>query len=440
VRSGAPTQRSRPPDDLILAAIGPSGRNVGTVEALPDDIPNRAELDVLVVGAGPAGTAAGIEAHQLGLATTVVDKATFPRDKTCGDGLTTGALRLLDALAFDVRTLPSWTPITDTVLVSPSGRQVEVPLPPDGTYAGVAPRAELDAGLVAHARSLGVDVHEGTAVSSLHDHGDRVTVTLADGTALTTRWVVAADGHYSPVRRMLGDDLAHDLGSWHAFRQYFTNVDDPRLWVLFEEDFLPGYAWVFPLGNGRANVGFGVLRGGDGDAPSGKALAAQWRGLADRPALRRALGPNAEPEGTVRAWPIPASYDRARLARGRVLFAGDAANVVDPMTGEGIAQALESGTLAARAVTASDDAAAVAARYRADVDRALGADLKFAALLQHVLRAPIGARAAIRAASLTPWTRRNFARWMWEDYPRALVLTPRRWRRGALTARGAYTT
>src|SRR5262245_54875990 len=173
---GAPTQRRRPPDDLILAAIGPSGRNVGTVEPLTGALQKEAPLDVLVVGAGPAGAAAGIEAHRYGLATTVVDKATFPRDKTCGDGLTTGALRLLDALGFDVRTLPSWTPITDTVLVSPSGREVEVALPPDGAYAGVAPRAELDAGLVDHARSRGVDIREGVGVTALHDHGDTVTV------------------------------------------------------------------------------------------------------------------------------------------------------------------------------------------------------------------------------------------------------------------------
>jgi flavin-dependent dehydrogenase len=240
---------------------------------------------------------------------------------------------------------------------------------------------------------------------------------------------------------MVGAESATPLGSWHAFRQYFTGVDDRRLWVLFEEDLLPGYAWVFPVGGedgaGRANVGFGVLRSDAG--PSGKALAAQWRSLVERPSLRRALGPAAEPEGTVRAWPIPAAYDRDRLTHGRVLFVGDAANVVDPMTGEGIAQALESGMLAARAIAASPrDAAAVTLRYRADVDRTLGADLRFASLLQHVLRVPLGARAAIRAASLTPWTRRNFARWMWEDYPRALLLTPRRWHRGALSASGAY--
>src|SRR6185295_15701727 len=103
------------------------------------------------------------------------------------------------------------------------------------------------------------------------------------------------------------------------------------------------------------------------------------------------------------------------------------------------AQAIESGMLAVGAVaTSSPDAHAVAMRYRADVDRVLGADLRFAALLQHVLRVPLGARAAIRAASLTPWTRRNFARWMWEDYPRALLLTPRRWHRRMFEPAGAY--
>ncbi len=402
-------------------------------------------LDLLVVGAGPAGIAAGIEAHRLGLDALVVDKATFPRDKTCGDGLTTGALRQLDALGFDVRTLPSWVAVTDTVLVSPSGREVEVPLPPDGAYAGVVPRAELDTALVAHARARGVDVREGAGVTAIDQRDGAVKATLADGTDVTARFVVAADGHWSPVRHMVGAESATPLGSWHTFRQYFTNVDDRRLWVLFEEDLLPGYAWVFPVGGpgdkdgaGRANVGFGVLRT-EGTATNGKALAAVWRGLADRPSLRRALGPDAEPEGTVHAWPIPAAYDRNRMTHGRVLFVGDAANVVDPMTGEGIAQALESGTLAARAIGASPrDAAAITSRYRADVDRTLGADLRFAALLQHLLRGPLSTRATIRVASLTPWTRRNFARWMWEDYPRALLFTPRRWHRGALSASGAY--
>ncbi len=116
--------------------------------------------------------------------------------------------------------------------------------------------------------------------------------------------------------------------------------------------------------------------------------------------------------------------------RGRVLFAGDAAGVVDPMTGEGIAQAIETGMLAATAIATGGD-------YRKLVQYAIGRDLRFSALLQRVLRHPLGARAAIASADLTPWTRRQFARWMWEDYPRALLGTPDRWRRGVFTAAGA---
>jgi flavin-dependent dehydrogenase len=108
------------------------------------------------------------------------------------------------------------------------------------------------------------------------------------------------------------------------------------------------------------------------------------------------------------------------------------------MTGEGIAQALETGALAAECIATGAEPDAVAARYRRHVGRALGRDLRFASALQSLLRSPIGARAAIGAAALTPWTRRNFARWMFEDYPRALLLTPDRWRRGAFSAPGAY--
>jgi len=244
------------------------------------------------------------------------------------------------------------------------------------------------------------------------------------------RFVVGADGHYSAVRRLLERDRPPDLGSWHAARQYFRGVVDRRLWVIFEPDLLPGYAWVFPLPGARANVGFGVLRE---RGLSGRELKALWHDLLERPALRSVLGTTAEPEDSYRAWPIPTDYSPDALvdAGGRVLYAGDAAQVVDPMTGEGIAQALETGSLAAGAVAGGGPAAAVSARYREQVERELGRDLRFAALLQRVLRTPIGTRAAIGAAGLTDWTRRNFARWMFEDYPRALLFTPDRWSRRA---------
>jgi flavin-dependent dehydrogenase len=256
--------------------------------------------------------------------------------------------------------------------------------------------------------------------------------------------VVAADGAWSPTRKLLGPTApaGRYLGDWHALRQYVTGVGAEaarRLWVWFEPDLLPGYAWSFPLGGGRANVGYGVpRRPGVRSGPMG----ARWEALLARPHIRAVLGPGARAEAPVRAWPIPTSVDRALLAGlgGRVLFAGDAARATDPMTGEGIGQALESGIAAARSILVAGpgDPGLAAARYTAELAAGLLRDNRVAALLSLQLGSALGARAAVRAAGLSAWTRANFARWMWEDYPRAVLATPHRWRRRMLHPPGAF--
>ena len=394
-----------------------------------------ATADLLVVGAGPAGAAAAIAARRHGFDVALVDKATFPRDKTCGDGLTTAALDRLEQLGVPVPGLGA-EPVRSVVVVAPDHWQVELPLPESGWHATVVERTTLDAALVDRARAVGVAVHEGVSVDEVSIDPDAVRVRTSDGTQWHVPFVIAADGHYSSVRRLTARAVEPDLGAWHAVRQYFGQVADPRLWVLFERDLLPGYAWVFPLPDGRANVGFGVLRSAGYD---GKALKRLWTDLLARPVLRAVLGPHAEPEARYRAWPIPTAYSPERLVDGRVLYAGDAAAVVDPMTGEGIAQALDTGVFAADAVAAGGGPGRMATRYRGAVDQALGRDLRFAAFLQRLLRSGLVANGAIRAAGLTPWTRRNFARWMFEDYPRAVLFTPDRWRRRLLTPAGAFT-
>lgn len=404
-----------------------------------------ATCDLLVVGGGPAGAAAAIRGAAAGLSVVLCDKASFPRDKTCGDGLTTSALRLLEHLGLDPAAVPGWETVSGVVLRSPSGRVVDLSLPDDGLFAAVAPRAALDAALLDVAARRGVQIRQHAALAGLTDD-TRATgtgsggasgwaeATLSDGAVVRARFVVAADGMYSTVRRLTGGSGVH-LGEWHAFRQYFSGVAERRLWVIFEPDLLPGYAWVFPVAGGRANVGFGLPRR---PGESVRPMAAQWRDLLERPSLRALIG-DAEPEGHHRAWPIPADLARAPLSSGRALFVGDAAGATDPMTGEGIGQALLTGVLAAEAVAgAGPDPAAVARRYREGVARHLAPDVRFAAALGAILRSKAGARAAVRAAGLSPWTRRNFARWLFEDYPRALVLTPSRWARGALTGPGAY--
>jgi geranylgeranyl reductase family protein len=295
--------------------------------------------DVVVVGAGPAGSAAATVLARAGRDVVVVDKATFPRDKCCGDGLTAAALRLLEQLGLEPASVPSWTPVGTVVLHGPDHRRVSLPLPAEGLYSVVARRVELDAALLALAAAAGAEVRQGTACTDARAARDRVVVSLADGSELHARYLVAADGMWSPLRKQLG--AAHPggyRGEWHAFRQYLRDVgpdavDAQHVW--FEPDLLPGYAWSFPVGGGTVNVGFGVQRGA---GPPVGDMGRRWAELLRRPAVAAVLGPSAVAEGPHRAWPIPARVDRAVLtaAGGRALFVGDAAAATDPLTGEGI--------------------------------------------------------------------------------------------------------
>jgi geranylgeranyl reductase family protein len=401
--------------------------------------PDRA-ADVLVVGAGPAGSAAAITLARAGLDVLVVDKATFPRDKICGDGLTTAALRELETLGLDPEAVPSWVDIDDVVVRSPSGHQVSFPLPRDeGRFGAVARRRDLDAALVDLARAAGATVAEGCTLRTAGQDADGVRAEVDGIGAVRATWAIGADGMWSPLRKALGLADPTYRGEWHAFRQYMVDVSPEaarELVVWFEPDLLPGYAWSFPIGGGVANVGFGILRGTSYKVAD---MGAVWRELLARPHIRAFLGPDARGESPHRAWPIPARVDRVVLSSGRTLFVGDAAAATDPMTGEGIGQALATGRGAAEALLAhpADPVAALAA-YEHEVHRDLAVDHRFAEVLAGILRHPLGARGAVRAAGLTDWTRRNFARWLFEDYPRALLLTPGRWHRGMFTGPGAY--
>jgi len=386
------------------------------------------DADVVVVGAGPAGVAASLTLVASGRDVLVLDKAAFPRDKCCGDGLTTGALRVLESLGFDPSRVASWTPTTNVWLRSPSGREMSMPLPEGrGTFAAIAPRIEFDDALVRTAIDRGVRIAQGVTFTRISESNDSGVTVEVDGLGTVhAQYVVAADGMWSPVRKSLGLSTPGYLGEWHAFRQYASNVTGPakdRLIVWFDDDLLPGYAWSFPLRNGRVNIGFGILRG--------------WPDILSRPHVRAALGETVTLEGRHTAWPIPARVTSATLTHDRVLFVGDAACATDTLTGEGIGQALASGQLAGRAIAAEfTSASRVARTYRRSMKSTFFADHRMSVVLGAILRSSLGARGALRLANSNDWTRRNFVRWMFEDEPRAAIFTPSRWHRGFLKRPG----
>ncbi len=408
-------------------------------------------VDVIVVGAGPAGVAAAVTLARAGREVLLVDKARFPRDKCCGDGLTTGALRQLEELGLDPARLPSMEVIDDVVLHDPVGRPLHLPLPRgQGVFAAVVPRLHLDAALVDLARAAGVEVADGRACTGATPRTDHLEVEVGGLGAVAARYAIGADGMWSPLRKHLGaaDPARPDpkgrpgrLGEWHAFRQYFRQVGPQArsaLHVWFEPDLLPGYVWSFPLPSGRANVGFGIERG---RLPT-RAMKALWPQLLARPHINAVLGPAAEAEATHRAWPIPSRIHDVALsaAGGRALFVGDAAAACDPLTGEGIAQALLTGTLAARAVLTAGalDATGAARRYQQAVERELLADMALSRIMAVALRHRRSVRVGLRVAGAGDWSRRHFARWLFEDYPRAILATPGRWSEHSLRGDGAF--
>ena len=428
-------------------------------------------FDIVVVGSGPAGSAAAITAARAGRRVAVIDKATFPRDKCCGDGLTAGALRALEELGLCPANVKSWEPASRAVVDAPGMDLLELDMPGDGLFAVTARRYDLDSALVDLARSYGATVFESQSVSAVRSclGGSAVEVEStsavsgasgasgvpgASGLKLTASYVIASDGAWSPVRKLLGLAEPGYLGEWQAGREYIADAGplSRDLWVFFEADMLPGYAWSFPLPDGTVNVGYGVLRrprsrsasslASPGSSGHG-ALRGQRIDWADRPRIAAVLGPAARPTGPWKSWPIPARLGRTPLAglEGRVLFCGDAAGACDPMTGEGIAQALETAALAVGCVLQAGPSRpdAAARRYKRRVHLGMQVDHTLSRVCSEVLTHPHGPAKALSMVPRRPSATGRFARWMFEDYPRAIFLTPHRWRPGTLGRPGAFS-
>jgi geranylgeranyl reductase family protein len=344
--------------------------------------------DLVVVGAGPAGaaTALGALAAAPDLRVLLLDRADFPRDKCCGDGIAPHVMDVLRSVGADDVT-DGWTPLEHLELSreeqSVTGRLARP--------VWVIPREVFDARLVERAVAAGAVLRR-HRVSRVERVGDRVVV---DG-CIEARVLVGADGAHSVVRTALGPEATGRRAL--ALRGYAPTPEARRgrQVIRYGDRRQPSYAWAFDRGDGLTNVGYGEFvddhRSTDGDGVTRAILLEQ---------LERLLPGSVEGGTGWRAHHLPLSGWRWRQPDGPVLLTGDAAGLVNPMTGEGIYYAVATGVLAGRAAARALHAgtpSAAGAAHRTAVRRLLGRHLKHTWVASRLTRRPAVVDAGIRAA------------------------------------------
>ena len=355
--------------------------------------------DLIIVGGGPSGAAATLYARRHGLRTLLLDKATFPRDKVCGDALSgksVAILRELDLLD-GVRRLPG-AAISRIIFTSPRHTELVIDLRqsslnqvPEGF---VIRRRNFDRFLFEEARQAADTCREGFTVTNLlvedgYVHGVRGR--QGDNTEIEHRGriVLGADGYNSLVARKTGL-YRHDPRHWVvALRQYYRNVGglSDQIELHYVDEVIPGYFWIFPLEDGCANVGIGMLHQYIKERKVD--LRQILKAAIDSPAFRGRFT-DAEPLEEPVGWNLPVGSKHRRMVGNGFMLLGDAAGLIDPFTGEGIGNALYSARFAVEtareAIEAGDVSEAFLARYDRRLWEAIGGELKVSTQLQKIGR------------------------------------------------------